>query len=1359
MLSRGIGALEYIGGALDKPGAAVRGLLAGEPEQLLHAIPFSSTIAEAVGYDMPERVTGRDLLEQYGIAPLNKPGLSPFKEPEDAAWDIGGFALEVALDPLWLLSGPASAGVKSLAKGSKAFSATADVLGTAGKASKAGKAAEAALEAGKSAKLTASAVEAGATSTGVAEAKAAKAAKAAAEARAVKTPKFLRAFGKTAEEAEAALKAQAEKGGHILGDAFIKSEAAVPKTLKEAGEAVKQSYTEPLAENLAEGIRSGERAWASIQAPRWLQKAGLEGQLKIGTGETAAWLADVTNGLLHRGKTGWASRFMKQAFDPDMAGKGGEAVQRLRKMSAQRTRNMRRSLTDAAGVMHQSGRALDEQMSGLLQHLQDTGVVQGREFIENAYKAMREQHGALTPEGILPILARHTGEDADTIGRVIDAEATAKLGNDYFRTMADIEDVGASMLRDYGMAIGDLKDAFVPHMPRRLTDMARRMYTQGKGDASRRAMEHFEFGRARDDMLRHFPGGTGSINRLSMTPEITGMRPGPIAWNREARAVGKGAAVLDKTNSNGWGVVLRMDDVNKQAKVLSRDPETFKSVEHWVDTENLVARQKGVPEWITEHAHYEKMEPGEQLAAAKEYLANKGYTATDGVGRHTLEDARLDDALHEIMYNELWDELKLAGWTGEGELARSLGKSVKNLTEDELSTIRMPTGKQFALKDEAGKVVKDDAGNVIWEDEVATLDEFLETFITEPMGDAATGAIKPSLTQAGNFINFVKKYGQEFAHGGAFDRRVLEDHMSYVGSMMESLGTMMSAHNLLDDLIANKGIRQLGEDGLEKVTEMPLQKAWNDAGFTNKGLMKFLGKHFGDRDPDEMRAIMQGLVVDKKAGNALKVFREIQDPYKAGPIVKFLDKVTATYKGLLTSGGGPLWGPAFHTRNLMGGIWQSWSDGHVSLPELMAGYTRTHQNMIGKLAAGEDRFIREFVDNGGFTDGRGMIIDVLGEEAGEAVARRGEPKGALGGITEPLRGLFSNPKKAIQQRGWRVFDPTATRGGFGTPSGVLGETGERGYAFVEYLNRAGYYDALRRKGFKPGEAMELVKRSQFDYSELSPFMRNVGRRVVPFGTWISKNMPYQFAKIFEAPGGRAAQTVRFMNQDFGGDAYKPSYLKEGLAIHTGGDEREASFVKQAGLPIEDLNKIVIDKMGRPGMRTAEKFAAQLHPLINFPIESFANKQFFTGRDRDTLRSTTAAISKGLTGTPRPVPWADTAIHYSPFSRAASELQGFLDERKPWWQKAVNFMSGVKFTTQDVARQRLIDTTRALEEEVKDSPYVREGNYYYVPEYLKQYATSEPERIRQIGALQREQKELIEQGVKRRPSYHPSFTSR
>src|SRR5919108_5247477 len=89
-------ALGYLGSSIDKPGRAVRGLLAGRPGEGLAAVPFSDALGLT---DEANAVSGRKLLETYGL-------VQPKQEGEGFSLaDALGMGTEFALDPLNLVGG------------------------------------------------------------------------------------------------------------------------------------------------------------------------------------------------------------------------------------------------------------------------------------------------------------------------------------------------------------------------------------------------------------------------------------------------------------------------------------------------------------------------------------------------------------------------------------------------------------------------------------------------------------------------------------------------------------------------------------------------------------------------------------------------------------------------------------------------------------------------------------------------------------------------------------------------------------------------------------------------------------------------------------------------------------------------------------------------------------------------------------------------------------------------------------------------------------------------------------------------------------------------------------------------------
>jgi hypothetical protein len=83
-----VSGLGYLGGVLNKPGRALRGLAGGKPEELLALLPFS----DAAGITNEDnQVSGKDLLAKMGLV-----------DPHDESWGatLAGIGTEIATDPL-----------------------------------------------------------------------------------------------------------------------------------------------------------------------------------------------------------------------------------------------------------------------------------------------------------------------------------------------------------------------------------------------------------------------------------------------------------------------------------------------------------------------------------------------------------------------------------------------------------------------------------------------------------------------------------------------------------------------------------------------------------------------------------------------------------------------------------------------------------------------------------------------------------------------------------------------------------------------------------------------------------------------------------------------------------------------------------------------------------------------------------------------------------------------------------------------------------------------------------------------------------------------------------------------------------
>lgn len=603
------------------------------------------------------------------------------------------------------------------------------------------------------------------------------------------------------------------------------------------------------------------------------------------------------------------------------------------------------------------------------------------------------------------------------------------------------------------------------------------------------------------------------------------------------------------------------------------------------------------------------------------------------------------------------------------------------------------------------RYIKPDLDNALASGRI-TQEEYAKEFRRFTDSTAPENAVRKgkATDAADRLINTFSKLPGEVVHSGIFDRAAIDDWFSYMRAMAETESTLRTAHSLLAQPQVVSAVGK-GES---------LVRAWQDAGFKREGLHTFLAENTGDGklfasgsyDPKKAGEFIKTLTIDPKAGKVLRAFGELTRPDKLNEIGSFIDKVNATYKGWLTVAF-----PSFHARNLASGYWQNLADGHLGVSELTGAYrdaiyfARGDQSRL--------KFVQEFLDAGGL-QGHGQMVDIAGSAAKNAV-----PTGGFLGIFAPLKEAVKSPK-------WSDINPFTMRGGFGLKAeegaqNVLMQMGDKAYNWVEFLNRAAPYEALRRKGMTPAQALYRVNRAQFDYSKLAPLEKTYLRRAVPFYTWIRKSLPYSLQRLFERPGGLVAQSIRAESQPSAKDQYTPAFLREGMNIPWGGGTPEATtYLRQAGLPIEDFNRFIFSG-GLPNLqRTGERIGAQLHPLLTLPIEMASGKQLYSGRKIENLESPTEALFGRLRKWGVPIdegtklPSIDKAIHYSPASRTVGEGMSFFDPRKNWLQSILNATTGVKSGTYDIEKQRLIDLRNAEVEALKENPLIEDTTEYFVP---------------------------------------------
>jgi hypothetical protein len=158
------------------------------------------------------------------------------------------------------------------------------------------------------------------------------------------------------------------------------------------------------------------------------------------------------------------------------------------------------------------------------------------------------------------------------------------------------------------------------------------------------------------------------------------------------------------------------------------------------------------------------------------------------------------------------------------------------------------------------------------------------------------------------------------------------------------------------------------------------------------------------------------------------------------------------------------------------------------------------------------------------------------------------------------------------------------------------------YATDGWTRATGFVHNLK-KGMNYSEAAAQTKKYLFDYMDLTPFERNVMKRIVPFYTWMRKNIPLQISMLLKNPRFYA-RINDLQNYVAGGEIdwkSKPDYVRNSMAIQPEG----SNFYVNPNLPYTDLARVPVN------LDTLGGLMSNVTPLIQTPVESITNQDWFT----------------------------------------------------------------------------------------------------------------------------------------------------
>jgi hypothetical protein len=293
-----------------------------------------------------------------------------------------------------------------------------------------------------------------------------------------------------------------------------------------------------------------------------------------------------------------------------------------------------------------------------------------------------------------------------------------------------------------------------------------------------------------------------------------------------------------------------------------------------------------------------------------------------------------------------------------------------------------------------------------------------------------------------------------------------------------------------------------------------------------------------------------GVVVPQEINDALERIMHLDNPERWGQFWKAWDGYTDIFKAYATLS------PRFHIRNALSATMMNYADG-VATRDMLDGV----------------KYWKQFKNN------PNKWMDVIPAD------QRKDLADAILAVYGSGGGRYSEFQ--VGGRGTRNFFVAASRD-IGTS--------------VEGAVRLGMALNTIRGGGSVDEAVARITRIHFDYSQVSTADSYV-RRVIPFWTFMSRNIPLQMQQIWLKPRTYQiyASAVRNLRGEPTGEVVPSYYEEQGIFKSPVGPGYIKPDLAWTGLPSQITQAT-----------TAAGLLSQANPALRIPLEAVAGKKFFTG---------------------------------------------------------------------------------------------------------------------------------------------------
>lgn len=320
----------------------------------------------------------------------------------------------------------------------------------------------------------------------------------------------------------------------------------------------------------------------------------------------------------------------------------------------------------------------------------------------------------------------------------------------------------------------------------------------------------------------------------------------------------------------------------------------------------------------------------------------------------------------------------------------------------------------------------------------------------------------------------------------------------------------------------------------------------------------------------------KGLKSEEAKALANEVHNKMVNPESLRMALKGFDAIQNIWKAQA------LVAPSYHIRNIAGNLWNN------------------HLADVKPLAYGLAGELQKFDSTGKLSQPSLWLLQKAGYSIDDLPALMDDIKkagvignGQYGGdIAEHISSQIGKTS-AINPLSQRFFGYRANR----FAGGVLEDNAK----IAHFLSK-------KAEGYGTKQAAESVKKYLFDYGDLTSTEQNLLKRVMPFYTWTSKNIPLQVQQFIENPGKFSDVAIAKKDLEEGvaqpNEQYLSDYVKNNGPIRwkTEPDGTTKYFLAGAWLPAA----AALQFLSNPVQNTLGMFT----PVAKLPLETAFNKSSF-----------------------------------------------------------------------------------------------------------------------------------------------------